>query len=103
MSVTCAAYGSPRPRVWISSEPLGISDFSLVDNPTVNVYTEDIDTGDNVFVQTTLEVCANQNDLETYRRYVTGMECNTENGIEVDPTNAVGVQIIGFRPQPFCK
>ena len=99
--MTCAAYGSPRPRVWIGSESLGISDFSYEDSPFINVYTEDIDTGDHVFVQTTLEICVSQNDLETYTRYITGMECSTENGVEV--VNPVGVQIIDFRPQPFCK
>ncbi len=101
-SITCAAFGSPGPEVWIGSAALGIANFEDVNNPMINVYTEEIDTGDFVFfVATTLEICGTENDMNFYKRYVEQYECYAFNGVEASNSSVGVVQSIEFIAQPF--
>jgi len=99
--VTCAAFGSPPPRVWFSSSALEISDFSQVDSTAVNVFSREEDLGDNVFTYSTLDICTREEDFDTFATYLTEIYCHTENG--VDSMSNIGIQSIEFRPRPFSK
>ena len=103
ISATCSAYGSPRPKIWFSSPVLGIEDFNdaSATDVGINVYTTEREILGDVFVVSTLEICSE--DITELGRYLVDIQCSTGNGVELDDANAIGLQSVTFRPQPYSK
>ncbi len=68
----------------------------------INVYIEEIDTGDFVFYgATTLEICGTEIDMDFYKRCVEQYECYAFNGVEADDSSIGVMQSIEFIAQPY--